>query len=279
MATNYTSLSNSRGFIVEFLDEDEERCESWILLPGENLWNPILRGFLYIVALLYLFLGIAIASDVFMSSIEVITSKVRKVVKWDEERQARVERDVLVWNETVANLTLMALGSSAPEILLAVAETIQQLDSDVDSDGLGTFTIIGSAAFNLLIITAICVISVPHPNIKCVKEQGVFFLTAVWSIFAYIWMLIVLAVYSPGVIQPWEAWVTLGFFPLMVFTAYGQDNGWWLDKLCKKSQVDSIEEGSVSLLLLFNSCPQTRVTQPLHVRVRVIFRSSCSCQN
>ena len=248
MSLNFTSYSNERGFIVEFLDDADDRCESWLLLPGENLWHPILRGFLYIMALLYLFLGIAIASDVFMSSIEVITSKKRKVVKWDDDRQTRVERDVLVWNETVANLTLMALGSSAPEILLAVAETIQQLDVDVDADGLGTFTIIGSAAFNLLVITSICVVSVPHPTVKCVKEQGVFFLTAVWSIFAYIWMLIVLAVTSPGVIKPWEAWVTLSFFPIMVFTAYGQDNSWWMEKFCKKSQVDSIEEGGVSFM-------------------------------
>lgn len=29
---------------------------------------------------------------------------------------------VKVWNETVSNLTLMALGSSAPEILLSVIE-------------------------------------------------------------------------------------------------------------------------------------------------------------
>lgn len=29
---------------------------------------------------------------------------------------------VRVWNETVSNLTLMALGSSAPEILLSVIE-------------------------------------------------------------------------------------------------------------------------------------------------------------
>ena len=31
---------------------------------------------------------------------------------------------VMVWNPTVANLTLMALGSSAPEILLSVIETV-----------------------------------------------------------------------------------------------------------------------------------------------------------
>ena len=34
-----------------------------------------------------------------------------------------VQTKVNVWNPTVANLTLMALGSSAPEILLNVIET------------------------------------------------------------------------------------------------------------------------------------------------------------
>lgn len=33
---------------------------------------------------------------------------------------------VRIWNETVSNLTLMALGSSAPEILLSVIEVSYQ---------------------------------------------------------------------------------------------------------------------------------------------------------
>jgi len=33
---------------------------------------------------------------------------------------------VRIWNETVSNLTLMALGSSAPEILLSVIEVRTQ---------------------------------------------------------------------------------------------------------------------------------------------------------
>ena len=64
---------------------------------------------------------------------------------------------IQVWNETVANLTLMALGSSAPEILIAVIETVSNLDATTD-DGLGIYTIIGSASFNLLIISAICIV-------------------------------------------------------------------------------------------------------------------------
>ena len=69
------------------------------------------RGSLYIGALSFLFVGIAIASDIFMSSIEMITSKKRIVKFYDPEAQVMQRREVLIWNETVANLTLMALGS------------------------------------------------------------------------------------------------------------------------------------------------------------------------
>ena len=67
-------------------------------------------------------------------------------------------KKVKVWNPTVANLTLMALGSSAPEILLAVIETTGNLGGCPGE--LGASTIVGSAAFNLLVITAACIFAV-----------------------------------------------------------------------------------------------------------------------
>ena len=57
-------------------------------------------------------------------SIEVITSGKRIVLKLDPYSGELVKTKVAVWNPTVANLTLMALGSSAPEILLNTIETI-----------------------------------------------------------------------------------------------------------------------------------------------------------
>ena len=65
--------------------------------------------------------------------------------------------EVRVWNDTVANLTLMALGTSAPEILLAIVETV---GNGFKAGELGPGTIVGSAAFNLLVISAICVFGV-----------------------------------------------------------------------------------------------------------------------
>ena len=68
----------------------------------------------------------AIISDIFMSSIEQITSAEKSVTRKDANGNERTIQ-VLLWNPTVANLTLMALGSSAPEIMLAVVETLLTL--------------------------------------------------------------------------------------------------------------------------------------------------------
>jgi solute carrier family 8 (sodium/calcium exchanger) len=61
----------------------------------------------------------------------------------------------------------MALGSSAPEILLSVIETLTTLGSKPGE--LGPSTIVGSAAFNLLVISAVSVYSVPTGEVKQVS--------------------------------------------------------------------------------------------------------------
>ena len=67
------------------------------------------------------------------------------------------EVEVRFWNDTVANLTLMALGSSAPEILLSIIEIV---GNNFEAGELGPGTIVGSAAFNLFVIIAVCVMSI-----------------------------------------------------------------------------------------------------------------------
>merc|ERR1711935_524794 len=101
------------------------------------------------------------------------------------------------WNPTVANLTLMALGSSAPEILLAVLETVTRLGKCPGK--LGPSTIVGSAAFNLLVISGVSIYAVTPENdtdkekdpdqigIKKINDMGVFTITAVMSVFSYVW--------------------------------------------------------------------------------------------
>ncbi|CAF1573258.1 unnamed protein product, partial [Didymodactylos carnosus] len=99
-----------------------------LILPwGIEACMPIrLRAALYFIFLLYLFLGIAIIADIFMSSIETITSRKRKIRYPDPNGEADkyLHIEVKIWNDTVANLTLMALGSSSPEILLSIIEIV-----------------------------------------------------------------------------------------------------------------------------------------------------------
>ena len=129
--------------------------------------------------------------------------------------------NVLVWNGTVANLTLMALGSSAPEILLSVIETVTTLNSAPGE--LGPSTIVGSAAFNLLFISGICIICIPAGEIRKVLNFGTFMVTTCFSIFAYIWLFIVLAVWTPDYITITEAVLTFAFFILLVLIAFISD--------------------------------------------------------
>lgn len=74
--------------------------------------------------------------------------------------------------------------------------------------------------------------------------SGVFVLTAIWSLLAYVWLLAVLLWITPGEIEAWEAWVTLLFFPLLVLSAYAQDSNWWIKRVspeptesCQSQQV------------------------------------------
>eukprot|EP00438_Fugacium_kawagutii_P021773 Skav212097 [mRNA] locus=scaffold1725:9741:15690:- [translate_table: standard] len=143
--------SDVNGTIAE---ESPEICEeggSGLLFPlvsSEHTWNRGFRTFLYFVFLVWCFLGVAIVSDIFMEAIERVTSKRKR--KFNTANRKFVT--VRVWNPTVANLTLMALGSSAPEILLSI---IELLGNEVFAGELGPSTIVGSAAFNLFIISAV----------------------------------------------------------------------------------------------------------------------------
>jgi len=59
--------------------------------------------------MIYLFIGVAIASDKFMESIEMITAQEKEVSVKDPRTGKTQVVVVKVWNETVANLTLMLL--------------------------------------------------------------------------------------------------------------------------------------------------------------------------
>ncbi|XP_009305752.1 sodium/calcium exchanger 3 isoform X2 [Danio rerio] len=203
---------------------ETDRCKPGIILP---IWYPedpsmgdkIARVIVYFVAMIYMFLGVSIIADRFMAAIEVITSQEKEIIIKRPNGETTTTT-IRVWNETVSNLTLMALGSSAPEILLSLIEICGH---EFHAGELGPSTIVGSAAFNMFVIIGLCVSVIPEGEVRKVKHLRVFFVTAAWSVFAYIWLYMILAVFSPNVVQVWEGLLTLAFFPICVILAWVAD--------------------------------------------------------
>ena len=231
------------------------RCKKGIFLPqwlpDDNLssGDKAARATVYFASLAFMFLGVSIIADRFMAAIEVITSKEREVTIRKPNGETTVV-NVRIWNETVSNLTLMALGSSAPEILLSIIEIC---GNNFQAGDLGPGTIVGSAAFNLFIIIGICVHVIPNGEHRRIKHLGVFFITSSWSIFAYLWMYLIIAAISPGEVEVWEGVLTFLFFPLTVVTAYVADRKIFFYKFLSKKYRTShgktvvVTEGDVEL--------------------------------
>lgn len=213
-------------------------------MPGTAILPNGLLAVGYFFALVYLFLGISIVADIFMGAIEKITSEQVVVKVTDAYGDVTKEKKVPAWNATVANLTLMAFGSSAPEIILALLETVQNLGQCPGE--LGASTIVGSAAFNLLVISALCVYAVSEENdtdpdrddsvpqgVKKIDDMLVFSITATSSLLAYIWIWIAL---MDQVVSTAEALITLAAFFVLIIISY------FADKYTQSKKGDKEEE-------------------------------------
>ena len=115
-----------------------------------------------------------------MASIEFITSKKKEVQVTDEFGRPKTIV-VHIWNETVANMTLMAMGCSAPEILLGIIEVVGK---GFEADELGPGVAVGSAAINLFLVVGICNLSLPRGQVRRIKRVSVFLVNAIWSLFS-----------------------------------------------------------------------------------------------
>lgn len=84
-----------------------------------------------------------------------------------------------------------------------------------------------------MVTTGICISSVPYPQIRRIEALRVYLTTTLISVFAYLWLIAILVGTSPGVIDVWEAVVTLCMFPVLVVLAYLSEK-----RFCCQNRID-----------------------------------------
>ncbi|PAN43631.1 hypothetical protein PAHAL_8G251500 [Panicum hallii] len=207
-------------------DPPPSACEAaYLLFHGETLLPNGVRASLYAVALAYCFIGLSAITARFFKSMEHIMKHSREVVSVDPHTNTPVVKQEKVWNYTIADIALLAFGTSFPQISLATIDAIRNLGR-LTAGGLGPGTLVGSAAFDMFPIHAVCVVMPRAGSKKKISDLGVWLVELFWSFWAYIWLYFILEVWTPGVITLWEALLTVLQYGLLLLHVYAQDKRW-----------------------------------------------------
>ena len=83
---------------------------------------------------------------------------------------------------------------------------------------------------------------IPAGETRRIQTFSVFIVTMFFSIFAYVWMLIILVGTSPYRVEVWEAGATLGFIPVLIFSSYCAEKGWLDCIFCQNRKSGKVRE-------------------------------------
>ncbi|XP_019234853.1 PREDICTED: magnesium/proton exchanger isoform X2 [Nicotiana attenuata] len=203
----------------------QEKCDAYLLVNLETVLSEGFRAFLYFLGLAYCFIGLSAITARFFRSMESVVKHSRTVETIDPRTGTKIVKDEKVWNYTIADITLLAFGTSFPQISLATIDAIRNI-GNLYAGGLGPGTLVGSAAFDLFPIHAVCVVVPKAGELKKISDIGVWLVELFWSFWAYIWLYIILEVWTPNVITLWESILTVLQFGLLLIHAYAQDKRW-----------------------------------------------------
>lgn len=72
-----------------------------------------------------------------------------------------------------------------------------------------------------------------------------FSLSTTFSVLAYVWLFFIVSLWTPSVVDVWEAVVTFLLFPVLVLSAYGVDRGWCGLKTFQRTKKRQMELGTI----------------------------------
>lgn len=125
MASGCTQSARSRVGVFNIVGHD--KCDSYLLFHGEAALADGFRATLYFLGLAYCFIGLSAITARFFRSMENVVKHSRKVVEIDPYTNAEVIRQEKVWNYAIADISLLAFGTSFPQISLATIDAIRNI--------------------------------------------------------------------------------------------------------------------------------------------------------
>ncbi|MCI5143963.1 MAG: sodium:calcium antiporter [Candidatus Electrothrix sp. AR3] len=148
----------------------------------------------------------------------------------------------------VAGASLMAMGSSAPELAIALAALFR---GNGEHSDVGIGTIVGSAVFNILVITGASALVRPAViTLSVVIRDCLIYVTSI---------ALLLFTFSDGIVRIWEALLLLslyGFYLMILFKWNA-----WFPELIKVAP--PVEDSPPPLVASSTRSPVTRINQGL----------------
>ena len=204
------------GFVEKYTDREGGFCESKLFFPGTYLLNETTLGVYLFLALFYLFVGMYLLTEILLDAVTRITAR-REQIAVEEGKHLYIEDHV--WSTNIANITLLSVATSSPQLFLCWISTFAVMDKTPDK--LGPMVIVGSASFQLVVASAVSVLAAT--KVKKIFNLCAFLTTAGFATLAYIWLFMVLQVLTPGKIDLSEAVLTLLGYPALIMFVWFSD--------------------------------------------------------
>ena len=191
-------------------------CQDGLILAYPTNLPIQMRAVISGIALAYLLLGVSIITDRIVAATEFMANHQKSETVIMRDGNPKIIK-TSVWHPVISGLTFEAIGTTSPEILIPL---IEMFKTHFQGNKLGPSLIVGSGAYHLFIVTAVCLFSVRESSGKPIKDLHLFFSTASFALLAYLSVFIFLDVVTPKTIDIWEAAVTLMMYPTMVLTCW-----------------------------------------------------------
>ena len=183
-----------------------------------------------------MFVGISVGTEYLLEAVSKIVNKTSDMEVNDLDGKTMMV-GVPKWSASIINLTLMAFCAALPETFLSFmsAATQSGFNTGIAAE-IGPLSLIGSASFNLLVVSAISLAA--SAQLKSITRVNVFLVLAAFSALGLVWLFVTLVVITPGYITYVEAAVTVSLFPMVLMFA-------WVTEKCSHEEKEELQASRI----------------------------------